>query len=282
MKRSSRCHSHFLLITALSVLLMPAALCAQSVPPKDAPSKPEAQKPVAGEIPPGTTLSAQMPGAGVPRPFVFPRAISKTLANGLRVFVVPGGRQPAVTIRLVIPSAGAVRDPREEPGVASMAASMLTQGTATRSAQQIAEAIDFVGGSLSADASSDATSVTATVVKKDFSLAFELLSDIVLHPAFEKAELDRRREQLLSSLNVEYADASYLADVVFSRAVYGQHPYGWPEEGTPDTAKKLEREDLIRFQKQNYVPRGALLAIAGDVTPEEAFAAAEKFLGPRF
>src|SRR5713226_5369634 len=275
MKRSSRCHSHSLLLTALLVLVTPAAPWAQSVPSKDAPSKPEAQKPVAGEIPPGTTLSAQMPGAGAPRPYVFPRAISKTLANGLRVFVVPGGRQPAVTIRLVVPSAGTVRDPREKPGVASMAASMLTQGTATRSAQQIAEAIDFVGGSLSADASSDATSV-----KKDFALAFELLSDIVLHPAFEKAELDRRREQLLSSLNVEYADASYLADAVFSRAVYGQHPYGWPEEGTPDTAKKLEREDLIRFQKQNYVPRGALLAIAGDVTPEEAFAAAEKFLGP--
>jgi zinc protease len=280
MKRSSPHHSYFLLLTALLVLLTPAAPWAQSVPPKDSPSKPAAQKPGAGEVPPGTTLSIQMPGAGAPRPFVFPRTVSKTLANGLRVFVVPGGRQPAVTIRLVIPSAGAVRDPRGKPGVASMTASMLTDGTATRSAQQIAEAIDFVGGSLSADASSDATSVTANVVKKDFSLAFELLSDVVLHPAFEKAELDRRREQLLSGLDVEYADANYLADAVFTRAVYGQHPYGLPQEGTPETARKLEREDLIRFRNENYVPRGALLAIAGDVAPDEAFAAAEKFLGP--
>jgi predicted Zn-dependent peptidase len=274
MDRNSHRNSR-LLLAALLVVLAPAALWAQGVSPTS-----QQQKPGPGELPPGVKLSAQMPGAGAPRPFAFPRAVTKTLANGLHVFVIPGGKQPAVSIRLVVPSAGTSRDPLGKPGVAAMSASLLTDGTATRSAQQIAEAIDFVGGTLSAEAHSDATYVTATVVKKDFLLGFELLSDVVLHPAFERAELDRRREQLLSNLNVQYSDPNYLADAVFSRVVYGQHPYGLPEEGTPETARKFEREDVIRFRKENYAPRGALLAVAGEVTPEEAFAAAEKFLGP--
>jgi zinc protease len=116
-------------------------------------------------------------------------------------------------------------------------------------------------------------------MKKDFLLAMDLLSDIVLHPSFEPQEIDRKRRQTISNLEVESADPAYLAQVVSARALYGLHPYGLPEDGTLESVKAIGREDLTEFQKSRYVPRGSFLSIAGDVTADEAFAAAEKFLG---
>jgi zinc protease len=201
------------------------------------------------------------------------------LANGLEVFVIPRQRQPAVTVTLLIPAAGTFFDPLGKSGLASLAAALLPEGTTNRSAQEIAEAIDFVGGAINSSAESDATSVSVTVVKKDFRLAMDLLSDIVLHPQFDPQEVERKRRQTLSNLEVESADPSYLAQVVGARSLYGLHPYGLPEDGTRDSVKGISRDDLRDFQKARYVPQGSFLSIAGDVTPEEAFAAAEKVLG---
>ena len=235
--------------------------------------------PPAKQAPAQVKLVPQMPSGAPAKPFRFPKPETKTLANGLRVFVVSSHELPAVSVRLVLTAAGSVHDPAGKPGVAAMTANLLTQGTAKRAAQQIAEAIDFVGGSLNASADSDGTYVTATVVKKDLDLAMDLLSDVALHATFQKEELDRRRQQLLSNLRVEYSDADYLASVVIARVVYGQHPYGLPNEGTPDSAATLARDDLMRFRDTYYVPNQALLAFAGDITPEAAFAAAEKYFG---
>jgi zinc protease len=179
----------------------------------------------------------------------------------------------------VILTAGAIKDPEGTPGVAQMTANLLTQGTEKRSAKDIAEGIDFVGGSLSALAGKDATTVTLDVVKKDLNGGLDLMSDVVLHPAFRVEELDRHRQQLLSGLTLQYSDPRYLASMVFNRVVYGASPYGWPEEGTPETVKKLQRGELAKFHDANYAPNQTLLAFAGDITPEEAFAAAEKYFG---
>ncbi len=224
-------------------------------------------------------VSDQMPGPAAAKPFTFPQAATRTLANGLRVFVVSNSEQPAVTARLVLTGAGSVNDPAGKPGVAAMTADMLTQGTRTRSAQQIAEAIDFVGGTLSAGAGNDSTSVTVTVVKKDLATGLDLLADVVLRPAFAAEELDRRRQQLLSSLQVQYADADYLATAVFDRVVFRGHPYGLPGTGTPDSVRSLTSADLAAFREARYLPGEALLAFAGDIAPEAAFGAAEKYFG---
>ncbi len=229
---------------------------------------------------PQAKLVSQIPGAAPAKPFRFPKASTRTLANGVRVFVISDAREPLISARLVLTSAGAVNDPAGKPGVANLTADLLTQGTATRTAQQIAEAIDFVGGSLSASADQDGTYLSATVVKKDIVLAMDLLSDILLHPAFKKEELDRRRQQALSNLKVQYSDPGYVADLVLDRLLYGKHPYGLPGAGTPDSLPKIERNDLVLFRDTHYAPDQALLAFAGDITPEAAFAAAEKYFGP--
>ena len=220
-----------------------------------------------------------MPAPGAPRPFNFPRAAQKVLANGLEVFVIPRDRQPEVTVTLLVPSAGTFFDPPGKSGLASLTAALLPQGTSRRTAQDIAESIDFVGGTLNTGAESDTASVTVTVMKKDFLLGMDLLSDVVLHPGFEPQEIERKRRQALSNLEIESADAGYLVQAVAFRSLFGLHPYGLPDDGTLDSVKQIGREDLTGFQKARYVPRGSLLSVSGDVTADEAFAAAEKFLG---
>ena len=176
------------------------------------PASSQAPQKASGIVPPGVKLSPQMPAPGAPRTFEFPKAATKTLPNGLRVFVVSDHREPAVAARLVILSAGSVQDPAGMPGVAGMTAGLLTQGTAKRSAKEIAEAIDFVGGTLEARAGRDATTVTLDVVKKDLGVGMDLLCDVVLHPAFRSEELDRQRQQLLSDLEVQYSDPELSGD----------------------------------------------------------------------
>ena len=237
------------------------------------------QKDGTGVVPPGVKLDPQMPGPGAPTPYHFPAAATKTLPNGLKVFVVSDRREPSVAARLIIFSAGGIDDPAGSPGVSQMTANLLTQGTKRRSAQDIADAIDFVGGQLTAQAGKDATTITLDVVKKDLNLGLDLMSDVVLHPAFKPEELDRRREQVLSSLTVQYSNPDYLASLTFNHVVYSGSPYGWPIEGTPDTVKKLKSEDLAKFHDAHYAPNQGFLAFAGDIAPEEAFAMAEKYFG---
>jgi zinc protease len=262
---------NILRITAAFTVAATLALSAfaQTPPPASAPARQSA--------PP--TLVAQMPGPTPAKPYHFPPVASKTLANGLRVFVVSSPGMPVVTARLVITSAGTVNDPDGRPGVAQMVAGLLTQGTANRTAQQIAESIDFVGGSLTTAADHDGTVVSVTVVKKDFDLAMDLFSDVTLHAAFQQEELERQRQQVLSNLSVSYNDPEYLASAVFQRAVFGMHPYGLPNDGTPTSIRAITRNDLIAFRDTFYSPGKALLAFSGDITPEAAFAAAEKFFG---
>lgn len=228
---------------------------------------------------PGAQLVAQMPAGAPAKEYHFPVIAKKILANGLQVFVVRSAEMPEVGVQLVITSAGSVNDPEGEPGVAAMVANLLTQSTEKRTAQQISEAIDFVGGSLSANAADDGTVLSTTVVKKDFDLGMDLLSDVALHANFPQEELDRQRQQVLSGLSVDYGDADYLASAVFQRLVFGVHPYGLPNEGTPASVMAIKREDIVQFHDAYYSPGSALLAFSGDITPEAAFAAAEKYFG---
>ncbi len=267
----------WLLAGSLFLALLPRISAQEQKP--EAAQQSQAKKQGTGVVPPGVRLVPQMPAGAPAKPFRFPKAATKTLSNGLRVFVITDHREPEVAARLLLTSAGTIYDPQGLPGVASMTAQMLTQGTEKRSAQQIAEAIDFVGGRLTATAGNDSTVITVNVVNKDLNLGMDLLSDVTLHPSFKNDELERQREQLLSSLQVQYADPGYLARASLDRVVYGPSPYGLPGEGTPDTAKKLTRDALVSFHDSYYVSSIALLAFAGDIMPEAAFAIAEKYFG---
>ncbi len=192
----------------------------------------DAQKKGTGTVLPGVSLDLRCRPPRRQHLSISPDPITKTLTNGVHAYVVSGKEEPMVSVRVALTGAGSVNNPAGMPGVANMTADMLTQGTATRSAEDIAQAIDFVGGSLSASADEDGTYVTVTVVKKDFALAMDLLSDILLHPSFKKEELDRRRQQALSDLTVRYSDPEYVADVVLG--VWFRQASVWPA-GQRDT-----------------------------------------------
>jgi len=231
-------------------------------------------------------LSAQQRGWPSERPpralpahgIKFPPYEMRTLANGLQVIAVSHHEQPVVSLRLIV-RAGAAQDPDSRPGVAAMTAALLDQGTTTKSSAQIASTIDSIGGALGTGAGPDMTSITSVVMKDSLALGLDLVSDLAQHPAFASEELERQRQQALSGMRVGYDDPEFLANVVFDRLVYGLHPYGRPQAGTPETVAALTREDLVAFHRQWFGPNNAILAVVGDVEAEEAFAGAARAFG---
>ncbi len=226
---------------------------------------------------------ADWPSEAPPRPLAarevnFPPYEIKTLANGLKVVVVQHHEQPVVTLRLLV-RAGGAQDPPGKTGVAALAAALLDQGAGARSAAEIADAIDTIGGGLNAGAGSDLSVVDVLVMKDSLGFGFELLADVVRRPTFVPQELDRQRQQALSGMRVNFEDPDSVASLVFDRLVYGFHPYGMPNTGTPETLPAITIDDLRQFHKTWFVPNNALLGIVGDITAAEAMAAAEKAFG---
>jgi zinc protease len=234
----------------------------------------------------GQTAAAQTrtwPSEGPPRPLPardvkFPPYEVQTLSNGLQVVVVLHHEQPAVSTRLLIRT-GSASDPKGKLGLAHLSASVIDQGTKTKSAAEIADAIDFIGGAMGAGAGSDLSYINMVVMKDSFEVGMRMLSDVARNPAFAQAEIDRQKQQALSGLQVSYQDPGFVANAVFDRLVYGFHPYGLPQSGTPESLSGITRDDLVAFHKRYFAPNNAILAIVGDVTAEEAFATAKKAFG---
>jgi zinc protease len=213
-----------------------------------------------------------------PRDVKFPPYDIRALSNGMQIITVLHNEQPAVTMRLLV-KAGGAQDPEKKRGVASLVGSLLDQGTTSRSAEQVADQIDSLGGLLGAGASDDFTSVNIVVMKDSFGVAMDLLADIVRNPAFANEEIERQKEQAISSQRVNANDPDYVASVLFDRLVYGFHAYGLPGTGTAETLASVTRQDLQAFHRQYFVPNNMVLAIVGDVTREDAFAAAQRVFG---
>jgi len=208
----------------------------------------------------------------------FPPYEVRTLVNGLQVITVAHHEQPAVSMRMVV-RAGSVQDLPGKAGVANLTGTLLDQGTTTKSSEQIADQIDFIGGALGVGSGSDLSFVNVVVMKDSFGVAMELLSDIVRNPAFAVEEIERQKQQTMSSLQVSAEDPDYIAGTLFDRLVYGFHPYGLPNSGTPQTLAAITRADLQAYHKRNFVPNNMILAIVGDISSEEGFAAAERVFG---
>jgi zinc protease len=237
---------------------------------------------VAGLLP--AAVSAQSwPSERPPRPLParavdFPPYEIRTLPNGLQVLVVLHHEQPAVSFRLII-KAGSSQEPDSRLGVSSFVSSLLTLGTTTRSAGDIANLIDSAGGFIGAGSGNELSFVNGAVIKDRTDEALALAADLVRNPAFAPEEIERHRRQTLSAMQVGYDDPDYIAGAVFDRLVFGNHPYGRPGDGTPESVSRVTREDLVTFHRTWFVPNNALLAIVGDLTADEAFAAAERAFG---
>lgn len=234
---------------------------------------------VAAALQSGSVAAVETPPPpGPPRETKVPQPVEKTLANGLRVIVVPKPGLPLVAARLMIKAGGAA-DPKGREGLAQMTATVLTKGTKTRTAQEIARGVEALGATLSAEAAWDSTSINISVMSSNLAKTLDYVSDVARNPTFRKEEADRERARAIDSLQVTLEQPDAVAAMVASRLTFGDAPYGHNLEGLPATLKKIERDDLMRFHRAHYRPDNAVLVFAGDVTAQDAFGLAQKLFG---
>lgn len=198
-----------------------------------------------------------------------------TLKNGLSVTVVPSKRLPLVDLRLTA-RAGSAYDPAGKEGLARLTAELLTQGAGKRSAQEVAESIEFVGGSLSAGAGTEQFSVSLEVLTKDLDTGLELFRDVVATPAFSAEEFARKREETLGQIASDKSEPSVIADQAFARAMWGDSPLAHPLIGTEASVGTLTREDVAAFHRRFVTPQRSALVVVGDVDPKAIVARLEK------
>ncbi len=237
-------------IAALFICLAQALLFAREYPPA---------------VPPPDAITFHMPAV-----HQFP--------NGLRVVLVERHDVPIVRLYAIV-QAGAEADPPGLPGTAGMVAGLLPEGTSHRSAYQIAEAIDQAGGSIDTGAGWDQSYANVSVLSNHTELAFELLADLLIHPAFAPEEIERIRKQTLSALDVVDQDPGYVADQVLRRVLFAGTDYAHSEDGTRNSIEHVTRKELTDFHAKYYVPSRTILAVVGDTTEARCLSLATRFLG---
>ena len=210
-----------------------------------------------------TTPPAPMPL----RPVRFPAFQTGRLADGLDVIIVAQHKQPLVTVTLAL-QAGSAYDPPGKAGLASLVAEVLTKGTTTRTADQLAAQVEGAGGSIGAYADDDFLRITISTLAENLPRAIADLADVVEHATVPGTELELARTRELSALQLALSEPGAIAQRIFSREVYGDHPYGRSE--TPASVRAVTREDVLAFCQAHVRPGGALLVIAGDVDPAAA------------
>ncbi len=188
--------------------------------------------------------------------------------NGMVLLLSEKHDIPMVTISMAI-KAGSVAEPADKPGLASITASLLTQGTERRTAKQISNEIDFIGGSLSTGGGSDHASAGLKVLKKDLVQGLDLLTDVLMHPAFDQKEIDRLVKATLAEIQRQKDEPSVVANEAYEKAVYGKHPYGRTNEEVAAYLPTLKREDVQEFYHARYGSAGSIIAVVGDVSEQE-------------
>ncbi len=214
-------------------------------------------------------ISAQdiIPKPGPAKSIEVPAAKESKLKNGLTVAVVEKKDVPLVTMRLLI-RAGASSESMDKAGLADMTASMLTKGTKTRSATQIAQDVEFLGGSINSGADWNGSFINITVASDKVDQAMAILADVVLNPTFPQSELDLLKSQSIDGLKYNLSQPAFLGNYIASKYTYDEHPAG----GTPESLSQIKRGDITNFYKKLYKPSNSVLILAGDVDSQKVTA----------
>src|SRR3954470_11702871 len=229
-------------------------------------------------------LSAQAPGRSTPPPvgpppeLKLPQIQKRQLSNGLRAWIVELHEVPVAQVNLVVLS-GTADDPAGKFGVASLAAAMLTEGAGSRSALEIADAIDFLGADLSAASALDSTSVRLHVPVARLGDALPIMADVALRPTFPREELERQRQQRLTGIIQARDDPASIAALAFGRVLFGAGRFGTATLGTAEDVKRFTTDDLRAFYTARFVPDNAALLVVGDVTPDRVLPQLESAFG---
>jgi zinc protease len=205
-----------------------------------------------------------------------PATSEKRLANGLRVIVAPKRGVPLISAEVRVLS-GSSSDPEKLGGLASLTADVLTKGTATRSATDIARQIESLGATLTASAGADSSGVSLETRADRVDEAMTIMADVVRNPAFATAEVERQRQQTLDGLQVALRQPGTVARNAMSRLLFGLGPYG--SVSSPTSVEAIKAEDVSGYHARLWRADNALIVISGDVSAEDGFKLAEKFFG---
>ncbi|HXQ29067.1 MAG TPA: pitrilysin family protein [Gemmatimonadales bacterium] len=209
-------------------------------------------------------------------PVQFPPYKDVHLANGLELLVIERHDHPVVSLSLNF-RAGAASDPEGKEGLSSLAADVITKGTTHRSGDQIATAIEAVGGGLDASSGEDFFTISGDALSDQVALVFDLVSEVAQHATFPADEVELARTRQLSALALSLSEPQSLASRMFAHEIYGDNPYGRSESEA--SLRAITADDLARFARSRIRPGGALLVVAGDVTLEQVQALAQHAFG---
>jgi len=200
--------------------------------------------------------------------YKLPPVLDSTLPNGLHVVMVEDGRFPLASIRLTF-QAGSKYDPKDLPGLAESVGTLLIEGTKTRTARQISEEVDGLGGSLAGEAGADTLTVAASSLSENLNQLLGLVADVTRNATFPKDEVDLHKQNRQQSLLAQKAEPSFLAEQKFAEVVYGSSPYGHIAP-TEASIAKLDTATLAKFRDAYMVPNNATLLLVGKLRAREA------------
>lgn len=216
------------------------------------------------------------PAPGPLRPFHFPDVRRRTLDNGLEVIVAENHAFPVASLDVVLPS-GALSETEERGGVAALTAGLLESGAGGRDAGVLAEEVDRLGLALEMGVSWDTTLAGFTALTSRLEAGLGILADMVVRPSLPEHEVERIRDERLAALAQRRADPASLADeLVALYTVPDGHPFGRRMGGLGATLSTLTRADVAEFHASHYLPGGAWLCAAGDVTLDGVCTLAER------
>jgi zinc protease len=198
-----------------------------------------------------------------------PAVTQRALSSGAALLVSEQRNLPIVQIHVLV-DAGARRDPAGGEGLANLTASLLTEGTAQRSAAEVSDAIEFVGGSLSASAGMDYAAISLKVLRQDLELGLDLLADVLLRPAFARDELERQREAALASIRAAEDNPASVAGKAFQHTLFAGEPYAHPVVGTSRSVAAIEQSAVRAFYEAHYGPGAAGVIVVGDIDADTA------------
>ena len=200
-----------------------------------------------------------------------------TTDNGMTVYFLEYHELPVVTLTAYF-HGGEVYDPADKTGLSELTAQLIrTGGAGKRTADQVDQDLDFIGATIGSNSDNDMLSMYMRVLKKDAPVGFEILSDMMIRPAFAQDKLAMEASNKQDEIRRQNDDSWSISRRVFYQTVYQGHPYG--DFPTLASVGNITRDDVVAQHKRFYRPNNCILAIAGDMTTDEAKATVKKYFG---
>ncbi len=223
-----------------------------------------------------TPDTAKLPKAGADPKFSLPPIEKTKLSNGLEVWTVRQTELPIVSMNMVFKTGGTF-EAADKSGVSSLTATLLDDGTKTRSALDIANSLQAIGASVGAGSGWDSSNVSMSVLRRNLDPALDIYADVIVNPIFPETELESVRKRALGSFIQRRSNPNIIAGTVYDRVLYGKnHPYGRQLSGDEVSIKGISRADLVKSYESTFRPNNAVLIVVGDVDTKTLMPKLEK------